>query len=93
MSMLNNETDSRNVQQHEREAILNIGSVAGKLSIADQDNDVFCAINKMGGNQLAARILDVSMNQIDEWIERCYVPDPFVALIDKHTGYLAYSLQ
>jgi hypothetical protein len=26
-------------------------------------------------------------------INRCYVPDPFVALIDKHTGYLAYSLQ
>jgi len=93
MTNLNNETSFLTLTQPEREGLMNLSYAQDQTRVADQHNDVFCAINKMGGIQLTARILGVSMSQIDEWIDTCYVPDPFAELVDKHTGYLEYSLQ
>ena len=93
MKILNNGTVIRILLQHERQGYVNPSPVNGKIRIADQYNDVFFALDKMVGNQLAAKILDVSPDQIDEWIDSYFVPEPFTELIEKHTGYLSYSLQ
>lgn len=91
--ILNNETVLQILRQHDRECHVQPSPRAGHIRIADTNNDVIRAIENMGGMEKACRLLGVTPEEADKWIDEYYVPEPFAATINRHTRYSFTSIQ
>lgn len=81
------------LQQYQRENHVLPSPREGHFRIVDVNNDVFCAIEKMGCMEKACRLLGAPQDQIDRWIDEHYVPEPFASTVQRHTDYSIWSLQ
>jgi hypothetical protein len=93
MTILDNEAVLRILRENGREWRVEPSPRQGKLRIAGMSNDVVGAVERMGGLKKAAKLLKVSEDQIDEWIDNYHVPQPYADMINKITGHWLYSIQ
>ncbi|MEC5215715.1 hypothetical protein RCH09_000646 [Actimicrobium sp. GrIS 1.19] len=81
------------LQQYNRKDHVQESRRPKQVRIVDVNNDVTCAIENLGGVIEACRLLGVTPEDIDIWIDTYFVPSPFAAMIEKATQYSQYSLQ
>lgn len=93
MTIVSSATVLKILSEYEREDCVQASPRTGHIRIADVNNDVTCAIEKMGGIEKASELLDATLEQLDGWIDEHYVPEPYASQIHRHTGYSIWSLQ
>ncbi|WP_298620653.1 hypothetical protein [uncultured Zoogloea sp.] len=69
-----------------------INPATGNLRIAVQFNDIYWAIDALGGSEKAALTLNVSPKVVERWTEDYYVPNRYAKIISSLTGYSLESL-
>ena len=83
----------------QQQVIINMNGLAifndetGTIRYHNAGNDVFQAIESLGGISKAANKLNVSINTINEWIDDYFVPDVYAMQINRLTEYSAWSIQ
>jgi hypothetical protein len=90
---LSTEKAMKILRLHDRDWHVQPSPRAGHIRIYDSNNDVFCAIENMGGMGKACRLLGVLAEEINKWIDDYFVPQPFADVIRKYTGYSIWTLQ
>jgi hypothetical protein len=90
---LSNEAVLQILEQYDRGGHVQPSPRPGHLRIHDMNNDVFWAMEKMGGLESACELLGVTLDEANKWIDHHYVPEPFVTLVSNHTRYSKWALQ
>src|SRR5437870_1075602 len=73
---------------------IRINPVTGNRQLVPEANDVMFAIERLGDIEKAATTLGVEEIEIQHWIDRHYVPTPYVEQIMKRLkGWDQLSLQ
>ena len=93
MTILDAETVLRIIKDNDLEGYVEPSPRAGKLRVAGINNDVSGSVEAMGGMVKAAELLNVSADQVDEWIDNYHVPQPYADEVKRRTGYWIYSIQ
>ena len=83
----------------QREVILKMGGIAvfneevGTLRYHDAGHDILSAIELLGRIDNAAKVLNVTVDVINQWLDDYYVPDIYANKIHQLTGYFVQILQ
>lgn len=93
MKTLSNEAVLQILRQNDREGHVQQSPRPGHLRIVEMNNDVFWAMEKMGGLENACKLLGITPEEANKWIDEHYVPEPFADIVRKHSGYSVWTLQ
>jgi hypothetical protein len=90
---MRSETVKAILAQYDHENRVELSPRDGYLRINYMNNDVYWAIDKIGGVRAASGVLGVTPEQVETWIDQHYVPHPFASTINRLTGYSIWSIQ
>jgi hypothetical protein len=83
----------------QQQVILKMGNIAvfnievGTLRYHDAGHDILSAIELLGRIDNAAKVLNVTVDVINQWLDDYYVPDIYANKLHQLTGYFVQSLQ